>query len=994
LVKVFPISSEVKNRDIFSCFSTKVTKMKQSRTTLSLIVGAAIFLLLLLLTAKVFILSGFERVEEQQDLRSVERVLDIVRNELTGFERSATDWSTWDEPYAFLAGKNPLFPQKNCTPETYAYLKADILLYAGTDGRIVFGRQYNRQTKSLTPLPDGLPGHILSFLRLLPVSGPPKSITGVLLLPEGPLLVSSRRVVDSKGNGPSRGLFFMGRWLGRAEIADFSRISHSAVSITPVTQLPPVLTGRLAHLPPGIPPALVSTVDGTRSVGYGLLRDIYGKPAMVVQLDLPRTVYRTGKEAVCYFIVWILVITVLAVSIGLFLYRKLSVANREKRERDTLYRAVVSRTSEGILLVDAESGVLLEANRGMETMLGFGDGELTGKPLSAITVGVPQALDDWPRNVANGEFSKTTERLFRHREGNTIETEVGSVGVQFKGREIACLSVHNITDRKLAEKALRSINEELEMWVDVRTTELSEANALLQSDIEERKRVETALRKEESLRRTVFNAIPDMITVIDRNFRIIHSNWGGGYDYVPEEVRGTNPYCYDAFYPSRGTRCEPCQAHEAFITGKTVCREKFNPRIGHVEIRAYPIFDETGQVTMVIEHIRDITEHRKLEEESLKSQKLESVGVLAGGIAHDFNNLLTSIMGNIYLAKTLAEPGGKLTKRLDEAEKASKRAANLTQQLLTFSRGGEPIRRCASIEQLVRDSVSFVLRGSNIRCEISIPDDIWPVHVDCGQINQVINNLIMNADQAMPDGGLMSVSVMNVIIGQREATSLSPGKYVKVSVQDRGIGIPPSDLGRIFDPYFTTKAKGSGLGLSSVFSIIKKHGGDITVDSRLGEGATFHFFLPAWEKEPVATDEETAPLDSKKGKVLVMDDEEIIREVVGEMLSHLGYRAEFCGDGAEAIEKYLAAGEAGDPFAVVLMDLTIPGGMGGKETMKCLLEIDTNAIGIVSSGYSNDPILARYHEYGFRGVVQKPYNMEVLGRTLRQVIQQVVNTPA
>lgn len=965
--------------------------MNQSRTTLLLIVGAAIFLLLLLLTAKVFILSGFERVEEQQDLRSVVRVLDIVRNELAGIERSATDWSTWDEPYAFLAGKNPLFPQKNCTPDTYAYLKADILVYAGTDGRIVFGRQYDRLTKTLTPLPDGLPGHLHSFLRLLPVSGPPKSATGVLLLSEGPLLVSSRRVVDSKGNGPSRGLFLMGRWLGPAEIADFSRISHSSVSIKPVAHMPPALSERLAHLPAGNPPALVSTLDGTRSVGYGLFRDIYGKPVLLVQLDLPRTVYRTGKEAVLYFIAWILGITALAVSTGLFLYRKLSVATTEKREKDTLYRAVVNRTSEGILLVDVENEVLLEANRGMETMLGYGDGELTGKPLSTIAVDVPRPLDDWLRNGTNGEYTQTTERLFRHREGNTVQTEVGAVGVQFKGREIACLSVHNITDRKLAEKALRSINEELEMWVDVRTTELSEANARLQSDIEERKRVETALRNEESLRRMVFNAIPDMITVIDRNFRIIHSNWGGGYDYVPEELRGTNPYCYDAFYPSQGTRCEPCQAHEAFITGKTVCREKLNPRIGDVEIRAYPIIDETGQVVMVVEHVRDITERRKLEEERLKSQKLESVGVLAGGIAHDFNNLLTSIMGNIYLARTLAEePGGKLVKRLEEAEKASKRAANLTQQLLTFSRGGEPVRRSASIEQLVRDSVSFVLRGSNNRCEFSIPEDTWPVHVDCGQINQVINNLIMNADQAMPDGGLISVSVINTIIGQGEATSLSPGKYVKVSVRDHGTGIPPSDLGRIFDPYFTTKAKGSGLGLSSVFSIIKRHGGAISVDSRLGEGATFHFFLPAAGKEPVASDEETARPDSEKGKVLVMDDEELIREVAGEILSHLGYRVEFCEDGAEAIEKYTAARIASDPFAVVLMDLTIPGGMGGKETMKRLLEIDPNAKGIVTSGYSNDPILARFDQYGFRGVVQKPYKMGELDRML----QQVINAPA
>jgi PAS domain S-box-containing protein len=966
--------------------STMVTNMNKSRTNLALVAGvAAIFLLILPLTAKVFILSSFERVEEQQDLRNVERVLDIVRNELTGLERIARDWSTWDEPYAFLAGKNHLFVQRNCTPETYAYLNADILVYTEADGRIVFGREYDRLNKSLGPIPDSLPRHIIACLNLLPVSESSKSVTGVVLLPEGPLLVSSHRVVDSKGNGPSRGLFFIGRRVGSAEIAEFSRISHSSVSVTHAASAQRDVQKKLALFPGGTPPALVNTLDSSRSVGYGLIRDIYGKPALLVQLDLPRTVYRTGKEAVLYFLGWIVGITSLAVCVGLLLYRKLSLANKEKRESDTLYRAVISGTSEGILLVDAEKGIIREANRGMETMLGYGDNELTGRLLSDITSEDPLTCDDLSLREAN-KHAQTTERLFIHREGAKVHAEVTSAGVPFNGKDIVCMSVHNITDRKLAEAALRRANMELETRVSERTAELSEANARLEADIEERKRIEAALRKEESIRRMVFDAIPDMITVIDREFRIIHSNWGGGYDYVPVEMRDGAHHCYDVFYPSQGGICEPCQTHEAFTTGKTVCREKSNPRIGLVEICAYPIFDDMGQVLMVVEHGRNITDRKKLEEERLKSQKLESIGVLAGGIAHDFNNLLTSVIGNIYLAKTLAEPGGKQARRLEEAEKASKRAGDLTQQLLTFSRGGEPVMRSASIEQLLRDSVSFVLRGSNVRCEFSIPVDIWPVQVDCGQIKQVINNLIMNADQAMPDGGIITVLVENTVLGEAGPIPLSPGRYVQVSIQDRGAGIPESDLCRIFDPYYTTKAKGSGLGLSTVFSILRKHGGAITVDSRYGDGATFHFYLPASEDEPSEPHRETVTYSSKKGKILVMDDEAIIREVAGEILIHLGYRAEFCGDGVEAIEKYVAAGEAGEKYDVVLMDLTIPGGMGGKETMKRLLEIDPDAKGIVSSGYSNDSILANYDQYGFRGVIQKPYDMGELDRILLQVI--------
>lgn len=688
------------------------------------------------------------------------------------------------------------------------------------------------------------------------------------------------------------------------------------------------------------------------------------------------------------FFTGIVGISFLAFFSGFMLYRKLTSALSEKSEGEALFRAVVSVASDGILLVDAESLQILEANRGLEAMLGYGEGELTGKSLSSLT-----ACDhDFHKGASPGESvessSRAADRVFLTREGREIHTQTKTTRVRLKKREIVCLSVHDITERKQAEEALRTVTMELERRIAERTAELSEANARLTADIEEKIRVETALRKEESIRRMVFDAIPDMITVIDRNLRIIHSNWGGGYDYVPQEMRSGTPYCYDAFYPSQGGKCEPCHALEAFTTGKVVCREKLNPRIGHVEICAYPIFGDDGQVLMVVEHARNIDERKRLEEERLKFQKLESVGMLAGGIAHDFNNLLTGVLGNIYLSKTLAPKGGKLARRLEEAEKAAQRAASLTHQLLTFSRGGEPVRKIVSLEKLIRDTVSFGLRGSNVRCEISIPPDIWPVQVDCGQISQVIGNLIMNADQAMRDGGIVTVCAVNAIVGQKESPTLSPGRYVKVSVTDSGSGIPDSDLGRIFDPYFTTKSSGSGLGLSAAFSIIKKHGGVITVDSRLGEGSTFHFFLPAADGVAAEIEGEPAAPGREKGKILVMDDEEIIREISGEILAHLGYRAEFCTDGAEAIEKYKEARESGEPFDLILMDLTIPGGMGGKDAMKRILEIDPDAKGIVSSGYSSDPILARYDQYGFRGVMTKPYDMEEMERTLRRVMDE------
>lgn len=542
--------------------------------------------------------------------------------------------------------------------------------------------------------------------------------------------------------------------------------------------------------------------------------------------------------------------------------------------------------------------------------------------------------------------------------------------------------------RRIAADQLRKSHEELETRVIERTLELARANEQLLIDISERKRAEEALRKSEMITQKVFEAIPDLLTVIDRELHILHSNWHGGYEYVPKEVREQFPCCYEAFYPGQDKPCENCHTLEVFRTGKQVLKERYNPRIGFVEVRAYPIFDDSGNVVMVAEYVRDITERKRLEEEVRKSHKLESLGILAGGIAHDFNNLLTGILGNISLAKLKMSHEDKNYARLESAEKAAERARDLTQQLLTFSKGGSPIMKTASIKQIVMDSASFVLRGSNVRCEFIIPDPVWPVEADEGQMNQVINNLIINADQAMPEGGIISVMIENLYVGPKDILTVKEGRYVKISIEDHGIGIAEQHLEKIFDPYFTTKQKGSGLGLATVYSIIKNHGGYIMVESVVGDGTTFQLYLPASEYEmPTANQSEGDPLYGS-GKILIMDDEEILREVAGEILSHLGYRVVVCSEGAEAVSLFQEAIRSEDPFAAVIMDLTIPGGMGGKETMNMLLGIDNKVKGIVSSGYCNDPILASYREYGFISVVAKPYDMEDLGKVLHDTLSK------
>jgi CheY-like chemotaxis protein len=385
---------------------------------------------------------------------------------------------------------------------------------------------------------------------------------------------------------------------------------------------------------------------------------------------------------------------------------------------------------------------------------------------------------------------------------------------------------------------------------------------------------------------------------------------------------------------------------------------------------------------------RDISKEKRITEELLKAQKLESLGVLAGGIAHDFNNILTAILTNISMARMYGDLHEEVSKMLADAEVASLRARDLTQQLLTFAKGGTPIKKPTSISGSLKGTTEFALSGSNLRCEYSIPEDLWLVDIDKGQISQVIQNLVTNAKQAMPEGGVIKVCAENVALSKKDAIPLKRGKYVKVSLTDQGTGIPEKHLQKIFDPFFTTKQEGRGLGLAISFSIMKNHGGWIQVDSQMGVGTTFSVYLPTSGKTTKPKEREKGESLRGEGRILLIDDEELVRRSAGNVLRHLGYDVEVARDGKEGITLYDKAMKIGKSFDVVIMDLTIPGGMGGKRAIQELMRIDPKAKVIVSSGYSNDPVMSSFREYGYRGVVSKPYRIEELAEVIRTVMTE------
>lgn len=408
-----------------------------------------------------------------------------------------------------------------------------------------------------------------------------------------------------------------------------------------------------------------------------------------------------------------------------------------------------------------------------------------------------------------------------------------------------------------------------------------------------------------------------------------------------------------------------------------------------VRRRAGPTHGPAGQVTGAVFVFHDVSQEHKAEQELLRASKLESVGLLAGGIAHDFNNVLTGIVGNLSLLKEHPDLTPEVAERLAVLERSAYKARQLTLQLLTFAKGGSPIKQAASIAEVIRESVEFALRGSNLKPEFDFAPDLSVVEIDTGQMSQVVQNLVINAKHAMPEGGVLRISGRNILVSGRENLPLVPGRYVRISVEDFGCGISPENLGRIFDPYFTTKEKGSGLGLATTYSILKRHDGLITAESELGKGSTFYLYLPASDAPapPSSSDTKIELRGSGKGRILVMDDEPSIRTLLSAILKHFGYDITTVPDGAEAIREYNEARERGEPYAAVIMDLTIPGGMGGKETIRALREIEPNIKAIVSSGYSNDPVLADYQRYGFVARVEKPFRMQELGKVLRAVLQ-------
>jgi PAS domain S-box-containing protein len=506
-------------------------------------------------------------------------------------------------------------------------------------------------------------------------------------------------------------------------------------------------------------------------------------------------------------------------------------------------------------------------------------------------------------------------------------------------------------------------------------------------DITDTKLAEAALKESEQRMRGILEASPDPMVMYNRDRFPLYANptFIEVFGWTMEELKsGLIP-----FIPDDQKKLNTEQIRKLFAHGKPVKFETKrltkDGRILDILLSGAVTRGYNDQPTGMVVNLTDITERKALEAQYEQAQKMESLGTLAGGIAHDFNNLLGGIFGYLDIArKKVKDP--KVAEYLNKAFSASERAEGLTHQLLTFSKGGAPVKKVEPLVPFLQESVQFALSGSNVSCRFDVPNDLWMCDYDKNQIGQVIDNIIINAKHAMPSGGSIQVTAVNTTLKENEQVGIKSGNYVKLSISDSGTGIPEKYISRIFDPFFTTKQTGSGLGLATSYSIVKKHDGIITVESELGVGTTFHVLIPASKHhatEPIPIHKE---LFKGYGNILIMDDDEMLLKVLVDMLEDMGFTALITTNGLQALEEFKKSKTQMTPFHAVILDLTIQGGMGGKETIREIRKLDKEIPVFVSSGYSEDDAIANPEEFGFTDSLKKPFGLEQLTRILKKYL--------
>jgi PAS domain S-box-containing protein len=638
----------------------------------------------------------------------------------------------------------------------------------------------------------------------------------------------------------------------------------------------------------------------------------------------------------------------MAKSANHMLREKISVQQSLQDEKDR-YQALHEASFGGISLHD--QGEILDCNRSLAEMTGYSTAELIG--MDGLKLIAPESLERVRHNIKI-DYPDSYEATGIRKDGSYYPMAIRGKNIIYRERRVRVTEFHDISARKQAEAAL--------------------------------------LESESNLRNILLNLPIAIALTDDQGLLFKNKRFNQLFGYSAEDIKTVEDWWLKA-YPDEEIRQRVFETWEAAIHKARAGNTYFDTIEAPISCkdgteRSIEISGILLGKMLVVAFI-DVTERKRIEEEHQNIERLKTVGTLAGGLAHDFNNILAALYGNISLAKRKLAAAHPSFRYIESAEKSLGTATQLTNQLLTFAKGGDPLKTSLSLPELIKEVVNFNLSGSNVKPLLSQPDNLWLANVDQGQMQQVFGNLTINAKQAMPNGGHLSISMENIELSDKNEPGLEGGRYLRIEIADEGCGIEKGYLDRIFEPYFTTKQAGSGLGLATSYSIIKRHGGHISVTSELGQGTTFTLYLPAAaEQEGAKVNAEATPSHRQQSaRILVMDDEEAIREMLANMLTELNYSAETCSEGTQALKLYRQAAEQNKPFDLVILDLTIPGGIGGKETAQNILALDPEARIVISSGYTEDQLMADHAHYGLAGIVAKPYSLHTLESLLARVLE-------
>ncbi len=914
-----------------------------------------------------------------------------LQDKISQIDRLCSDWGVWDDAWYYVQYHNTTFSDQILAPDSLLTYDLDALLFLNVTGELVGGIALDKVNGTVTAMPTDLLAIIHNDTSLKLRSNITDHREGLLSLENGSAMFSSRPVVRTDLSGGVMGTIIMISYVDQATASSISRLNGASLSVGSDISDPQMLRNL------GSDKLVTSYQNDSTMASSWLVQDIYGKPSLSLTLEVKRSAYLSVKDATLYMTEAVLaagvvnfILMVVFVERGILsrLHKimddinKIGTGERKERRvrlmgddelrdlgiqvntmlesldrsdneiilREKKYRTIVEASSNAIFIAGKQDRRLIDVNPAFLRMTG-NTVEMLGSMSLADVLVVPEHWYEqgtsWPGSAVLEGYGQLI-----HSDSTTSEVEVSRSNLLLDGMDVECYIAKDVTERRKAEREKETILEQLKR-----------AN----------EKLEITLR-----------SIADGVITIDRQGIIILGN------RAAEEMIGQkmDTITGRSIKEVLDLPDKQWDTISSIASGGPLRNEARNPN-GSNWLMEYSFTTLLGNQNEAVGKVfvfRDISEKIRAEIAEANADRLESIGTLAGGIAHDFNNLMTSVMGEMFLLRSEIDQSESSMKRsigrLDDMETAMDRAKFVAQELLSLSKGGSPIQKPTMLKVMLEDTARLAFTGSNLNWTLECPDDLWTVNIDSGQMNRAFLNILFNAQEASP-----AASKVRIIASNFEGVppGLAKGRYVVLVFIDQRAGIPPEVLPRIFDPYFTTKETGSGLGMTVTYSTVKRHGGVIDVTSDVGKGTKVTIFLPA-----VQSNVEPRPAQPKavtgSGRILIMDDEEFILEVTGEVLRELGYEVEVSTDGLEALKVYEEAIAAGKRFDAVIMDLTIPGGMGGKEAISRLLEIDRNAKAIVSSGYSNDPVMANFRDHGFVVVVPKPYKIEELSHTLKEVL--------